>query len=85
MIKERIETVSLKDFSDQEKIQLLKELGLKTDGKFVLNKSGAVVRDKYVEIPVSLNNMLIFPGSTIVLDDNELSITLYLEEYGNRF
>ena len=82
---EKMETISLKQFSDEDKILLLKELGLQTDGKFVLKSDGEVAIDQYIGIPVQLNNMLIFPGSTIVLDDNELSITLYLEEYGDHF
>ena len=41
--------------------------------------------DKYIEEPVRLDNMIIFPGSTIILDDNPLSIISYLEEYGDVF
>ena len=84
-IMENMETISLKQFSEGDKILLLKGLGLQTDGKFVLKSDGEIATDKYLGIPVQLNNMLIFPGSTIVLDDNELSITLYLEEYGDNF
>ncbi len=82
---EKVETISLKQFSDGDKVLLLNELGLQTDGKFVLDEKGLVIKDKYVGVSVSLKNMLIFPGSTIVLDDNELSVTMYLEEYGDKF
>ena len=81
----KVETVSLKNFSKQEKVDLLSGLGLKTDGIFVLNEKGEVMKDKYVEVDIELDNMLIFPGSMVVLDDNELSITSYLKEYGDRF
>ena len=46
----------------------------------VYDAEGNKVLDKYIEIPVKLDNMAIFPGSTIILDNNELSISLYLEE-----
>ena len=84
-MNEKVETISLKQFSNEEKLLLLKELGFQTDGKFVLDKRGDVIKDKYIGVAIRLDNMLIFPGSAIVLDNNELSITLYLKEYGNRF
>ena len=81
----KVETISLTQLSEVDKIVLLKELGFQTDGKFVLNKNGEVITDKYIGVPIQLDRMLILPGSSIVLDDNELSITLYLQEYGDRF
>lgn len=78
-------TISLKQFSLPQKIELLQGLGYQTDGKVVLDESGRAVIDKYVGIPVQLENMVILPGSTIVLDDNELSISMYIEEYGDPF
>jgi len=80
-----MQTFSLKQFSKEDKILLLKELGYQSDGKFVLDESGEVVIDKYLEIPVLINKMLIFPGSTIILDDNELSVSMYIDEYGDPF
>ena len=80
-----MDVVSLKEVSKESKILLLNELGYKSDGEFVLSNEGQKVIDKYIEIPVKLNNMAILPGSTIVLDDNELSITSYIEEYGDVF
>lgn len=81
----KVETISLKQFNEEEKLLLLKELGFQTDGEFVLNERGEVIKDKYIEVPIRIDNMLILPGSTIVLDNNELSITFYLKEYGDRF
>ncbi|MEK6792717.1 MAG: hypothetical protein AABX95_02775 [Nanoarchaeota archaeon] len=80
-----MDIVSLKEVSKESKILLLRELGYQSDGEFVLSNEGQKVIDKYVEIPVKLNNMAILPGSTVILDDNELSITSYMEEYGDVF
>lgn len=78
-----MELVSLKGISIETKIALLKELGYDSDGEFVLDKNGNKVLDRYLDIPVKVENMVVFPGSTIVLDDNELSISKYLEEFGD--
>lgn len=78
-----MELVSLKEVSLNSKIALLKELGFDSDGEYVLDSEGNKVIDKYIDIPVKVNNMAIFPGSTIIIDDNELSISLYLEEFGD--
>ena len=85
MMQTKVETVSLKQFSDEEKTFLLNELGYLTDGNFVLDKEGRVLKDKYTKETICLSNMIIMPGSTIILDNNELSITLYLQEYGDKF
>ncbi len=76
-----LEQFSLRNLSYEDKVLLLKELGFDTDGIYVL-KNGMKVSDKYLGVPVKLNSMLIFPGSAIVLDDNELSVAMYLQEYG---
>ncbi|MEK6848112.1 MAG: hypothetical protein AABX65_00580, partial [Nanoarchaeota archaeon] len=78
-----MELISLKQVSPESKILLLKELGHNSDGEFVLNSHGEKILDKYLEIPVRLDNMVIFPGSEIILDDNELSISKYIEEFGD--
>lgn len=80
-----MELISLKEVSVKSKIALLKELGFNSDGEYVLDCDGNKVLDKYIEIPVKVNNMAIFPGSTIILDNNELSLSLYLEEFGDEF
>jgi len=63
------------------KIKLLKKLGFDSDGTFVLTNNGVKQLDKYTNEPIKVNNMFIFPGSTIVLDNNPLSISSFLEEY----
>lgn len=80
-----MELVSLKDVSVKSKTDLLKELGYDSDGEFVIDSEGNKVIDRYIEIPIRLDNMIILPGSTIILDDNELSISSYIEEYGDVF
>ncbi len=78
-----MELVSLKQVSKESKLLLLKELGYNSDGEFVLDNKGNKVLDKYLEIPIAINNMVILPGSTLILDDNELSLSKYLEEFGD--
>lgn len=80
-----MELISLKGVPVQSKIQLLNALGYASDGTFVLTSQGAKVIDKYLNIPVRIENMVILPGSEIILDDNELSIASYLEEFGDVF
>lgn len=75
--------VSLKDVPDNLKVILLKELGYDSDGIFVLNKSGEKFLDKYTDEPIRISNMVILPGSTIILDNNSLSISSFLEEFGD--
>jgi hypothetical protein len=75
--------VSIKNMPRDLKIQLVKELGYDSDGTYVITSNGNPVLDKYTNEPVKIDNMAILPGSTIILDDNPLSIMLYLEEYEN--
>ena len=77
-----MELVSLKQVSLNSKILLLKELGYGSDGEFVLDSNGKKLIDRYAEIPVKIQNMLILPGSTVILDNNEFSVASYLEEFG---
>jgi len=78
-----VDLVSIKNMPKDVKVLLLKELGFDSDGTFVVDKDGKRVLDKYIEEPVKINNMFIFPGSTIILDDNPLSINSFLEEFGD--
>ena len=77
------EILSIKNMPLNFKILLLQELGLGSDGVYVLDKKGERVFDIYTNEPVRIENMAILPGSTIVLDNNPLSITSYLEEHGD--
>jgi len=78
-----IEKISLKNVSKESKLALLKELGFTSDGEFVLDSNGKKILDRYLEIPIKIDNMVIFPGSTVILDNNEASISKYLEEFGD--
>lgn len=80
-----MELISLKQVSENSKILLLKELGYGSDGEFVLDSKGNKFLDRYLEIPIKVNNMVILPGSEIILDDNELSLSRYLEEFPDAF
>ncbi|MFH1365473.1 MAG: hypothetical protein ABIH28_02740 [archaeon] len=80
-----MELVSLKNISLNSKMRLLQELGYNSDGIFVLDSQGNKVLDKYIDIPVEIENMVIMPGSIIILDNNEISISKYLEEFGDVF
>jgi len=80
-----VEVLSLKKMSSPEKCLLLKELGYKTDGQCVYSDDNEVIKDEYVGVDVRFDNMIIMPGTVKILDNNELSIALYLEEYGDRF
>jgi hypothetical protein len=77
-----VDLYSLRNEPKEFKLQLLKALGLDVDekGVFVV-KDGQAVIDVYIDKPVRFDNMAIFPGSTIVIDDNPLSIASYLEEH----
>lgn len=77
------EILSIKDMPEDYKVLLLKELGYSSDGTYVLKKNGEKCLDRYTDDPVRIDNMAIFPGSSIILDDNPLSISSYLEEFGD--
>lgn len=77
------ELLSLKDAPVTFKMKLIQELGYTSDGTYVLMKDGKRCLDRYTKEPVRLDNMAILPGSTIILDNNELSISSFLEEFGD--
>lgn len=77
-----VELFSIKELPKEVKIKILKELGYGTDGIYVLDSNGKKHLDKYINEHVRIDNMFIYPGSTIILDNNEVSITNFLEEYG---
>jgi len=77
------ELIPIKDMPKELKVMLLNELGYSSDGTFVLNKNGEKYLDKYIDKPIKIDNMAIFPGSTIILDNNSLSVSSFLEEFGD--
>ena len=77
-----MQLVSLKEMPLDVRINVLRQLGYSIDEhNFVIDASGNPVIDKYIDKKVDISNMLILPGSTVILDDNPLSLTAYLEEY----
>ena len=78
-----VQLISIKEMPKKIKIELIKKLGYDSDGTYVLDKNGKKLLDKYLGIPIKLNNMFIFPGSTIILDNNPISIASFLEEFGD--
>jgi hypothetical protein len=76
------ELISIKDVPKEVRIRILNELGYSHEDGFVL-KNGERVLDKYTDEPIKLDRMIIVPGSVIILDNNPLSIALYLEEFGD--
>ncbi len=78
-----MQLVSLRYMPANFKGVLLKELGLGIDEAGYVTRDGRVVKDKYIDQPVKVDNMMVLPGSTIVLDDNPLSVALYIQEYGD--
>jgi len=77
------ELIPIKNMPKKLKIMLLNQLGYSSDGTFILNKNGEKYLDKYIDKPIKIDNMAIFPGSTIILDNNSLSISSFLEEFGD--
>ena len=82
MVEKMTQLVSIKDMPRDAKVILIKKLGYKSDGQFVL-KNGKKHLDKYINEPVRINNMFIYPGSTLIIDNNPLSISAFFEEYGD--
>jgi hypothetical protein len=78
-----MELVSLREQSIDVRMAILKELGYDSDGLFITDENGNKIVDRYTEEPVRIDNMLILPGSEIILDNNPLSIASYLEEFGD--
>lgn len=78
-----LEILSIKDMPFDCKLLLLQELGFSSDGTFVLDNKGERLIDIYTKEPVQVSNMAILPGSTIIVDDNPLSIASYLEEHSD--
>lgn len=77
-----VEIESLRRVARPSKIALLRALGYDSDGTYVL-RNGERVVDPVVDEEVTVDNMAILPGSTVVIVDNPLSIAAYLDEHGD--
>jgi hypothetical protein len=78
-----VELISLKKMSKETKLSILKELGYDSDGTFIFKAGGLQLMDPYIREPIKVDNMLILPGSTIILDNNPLSVASYFEDHGD--
>lgn len=78
-----MELFSLKELPKEVKLSILKELGYDSDGTFIFVTMGVKMVDPYINEPVKVDNMLILPGSTIILDNNPISVTSFFEEHGD--
>lgn len=85
-VRSMVELVSIQNMPQKLKITLLREIAYDSDGIFVL-KDGEKHLDKYTGEPIKIDNMLILenqlPRSTVILDNNPLSISSFLEEFGD--
>jgi len=78
---DKLNVVSLANVSVKSKVELLKGLGYKSDGVYVLDKDGKQHIDIYINKPVKIENMAILPGSLVIIDNNSFSLLEYLEDY----
>ena len=77
-----MELVSLKEATREFKAALLRELGYFVDKEgIVIDSRGNRVVDEYADKQVRVVNIAVFPGSTVIIDDNPLSIASYIEEH----
>lgn len=79
-----LEVVSLKGAPREFKVALLSDVGYGVDKQgYVVDSKGERIKDKYSGKEVHIDNMAVFPtrSPAIVMDDNLLSITSYIEEY----
>ncbi len=73
--------VPIKTAPREFKEALVMAMGYRLDGKQILRPDGEKYLDPYANVPVSIDNMIILPGSTLILDDNALSIAAYIDEH----
>ena len=78
------ETVPWGDIPRDVQIEILRELGYSAEENRILDTAGVPVLDKYTRAPVRLDNLMIVWGSTLLLDNNPVSIASYFEEYGEQ-
>ena len=78
-----IKKISIINITNEEKVVLLKALGHGTnkEGFIIKNDTEEIVRDRYTNIKIKLENASILPGSTIILDTNSFSLAEYFEEF----
>jgi len=78
------EVVKWADIPREVQVEIIRELGYAVEDNRILDATRAPVLDKYTKAQVRLDNLLIVWGSTLLLDNNYVSIASYFEEYGER-
>jgi hypothetical protein len=73
--------VSIRQAPKDFKVALVEAMGYKVDGFQILLPNGEKYIDPYCDTPVKIDHMIIVPGSTLILDDNPLSIAAYDEDH----
>lgn len=76
-----MQLLSLRTAPWEFKVALVEAMGYKVEGKQILRPSGEKYVDPYCDTPVSIDNMVILPGSTLILDDNPLSLAAYDDDH----
>jgi len=74
---------SLKGWSKETRILLLRALDFDSDGTYVFDSQGEKVLDRYTKDLIKIDNMAILPTEkgTIIIDWNPLSFISFLEEF----
>ncbi len=75
--------VSIRQAPREFKVALVEAMGYKVEGTQILLSNGEKYVDPYCDVPVRIDNMIVVPGSTLILDDNPLSIAAYDEDHPN--
>ncbi len=78
-----MELISPKDVDKEVLIAFLETLGYKVEGGSIYDDHGEEVIDPFIDEPVTLENVFIAKGSTIILDNNPISLAGYFQEYGD--
>lgn len=76
--------MSIKNWTKETRILLLRALDFDSDGIYVTDKKGEKILDRYSKDPVKIDNMAILPTEkeTVILDWNPLSFIQFVEEFG---
>lgn len=80
--RQEVETVKWADVPRDVQVQVVEELGYTVRDGVIHDSAGEPVLDRYTRMPVRLDNLLVVWGSTLLLDNNPISIASYFEEYG---
>ncbi len=79
------ESISLDDVPQDVVDALLTELGYHVDRGLVFYEDDEPYIDPYVGVQVRSDNVMVLPGSTVVLDANPVSAAGYIQDYGDPF